>query len=1162
MAAHPERLLRHLRRLVIAPSSDPATDAGLLDRFVRCNDEDAFATLVARHGPMVFGVCRRVLRDAHQAEDVAQATFLVLASKARTIRRADALAAWLHRTAQHLALKSRRTDTCRRQREMRSYLASADTSQPDPLDELTVRELLAIFDEELQRLRTAYRLPLILCCLEGQTQEKAARQLGWSPGAVKGRLERGRAQLHRRLVKRGVSLSAVLVALEGLHGTSSALGMPPGFITATLLAAARFVATTRNTDATIAAGPLTLADEAVRRMAVAKTKIMLALLLTVGVAVAGVGALTRQGLAARQEEERQADEPQLRSGAVEQRKPVDAKQPARADRLADPLPVGALTRLGTLRWRVPGEVASIAFAPNGKVVAIASLPGGDPRNHGLYFFDAANGKLTQHIGLADTFFERIAFSPDGRRLACTCTVEADDRHKNTVQIWEWPDGRKIREFDGAGLQWLGWSADGEPLGIFLANGAVLLRKLAGNEHQFEAKDLPDHGRDLGRCAYAAGGKILAVPDERAIIHVWDTATGKERCALQAKGDYVRSVALTPDGRTVASLAWGPDISRTVQLWDVASGKVTHTVVVSRENQTAVAFTPDGKTLSTIGWLGVRFWDVATGRARGRTQGVDSFAPSVAFPADSNTLATTENYSGVIHLWDVATGTLKPAASGQTSPPYSVAFSPDGQRLASGGMDGTIFVWDLATGTSLARVHWGGWVRDCAFSADGALLFSCWTGDRLHFSDAATGRELHSVKLDDPDRPDTKQSGLRMDLSDNGKTLVAFSDYKSTKPGVRVSSEILVTGWDTITHKQLFRRKRERFDFGIAVSPDAKALAVHHGGGDPATKKMQGGSGREPLLLEDLATGEHLLSFPVVVGQTRPIRFSLDGRLLATNTSGPDGTGHTLRLWEVATAAEVLAFPTVLNSRVAFSPDSRVVAVTTPAQEILLWDLRRGKEVQRFTRYKADVTSLAFSPDGRRLVSGLSDSTLLVWDVAAVRHAAQPSGLDAEGAARAWADLASDARKAFAARGALAESPARALPLLKERLRPAPPTDVPRLRRLIADLDSDRFAARQEAQKGLEQMGDLAKGGLQRALAEKPSLEARQRIIALLEKLRSPVTRPETLQALRAVAVLEDIATPEARQLLETLARGELEARLTQQAKASFDRLAKRPTAKP
>jgi dipeptidyl aminopeptidase/acylaminoacyl peptidase len=268
------------------------------------------------------------------------------------------------------------------------------------------------------------------------------------------------------------------------------------------------------------------------------------------------------------------------------------------------------------------------------------------------------------------------------------------------------------------------------------------------------------------------------------------------------------------------------------------------------------------------------------------------------------------------------------------------------------------------------------------------------------------------------------------------------------------------------------------------------------------------------------------------------------------------------LWEVATAAEVLAFPTVLNSRVAFSPDSRVVAVTTPAQEILLWDLRRGKEVRRFARYEADVTSLAFSPDGRRLVSGLSDSTLLVWDVATFRHAGQPSGLDAEGAARAWADLASDARKAFAARGALAESPARALPLLKERLRPAPPTDVPRLRRLIADLDSDRFAARQEAQKGLEQMGDLAKGGLQRALAEKPSLEARQRIIALLEKLRSPVTRPETLQALRAVAVLEDIATPEARQLLETLARGELEARLTQQAKASFDRLAKRPTAKP
>src|SRR5437763_824110 len=141
MAAHPERILRHLRRLVPRPPSDPATDAGLLDAFVRRKDEDAFAALVARHGPMVLGVCRRVLRDAHKAEDAAQATFLVLARKADTIRRPETLAVWLHRTAHHLALKGRRADTARREREVRSALATPGPSPPDPLDELTVREL-------------------------------------------------------------------------------------------------------------------------------------------------------------------------------------------------------------------------------------------------------------------------------------------------------------------------------------------------------------------------------------------------------------------------------------------------------------------------------------------------------------------------------------------------------------------------------------------------------------------------------------------------------------------------------------------------------------------------------------------------------------------------------------------------------------------------------------------------------------------------------------------------------------------------------------------------------------------------------------------------------------------------------------------------------------
>jgi hypothetical protein len=203
---------------------------------------------------------------------------------------------------------------------------------------------------------------------------------------------------------------------------------------------------------------------------------------------------------------------------------------------------------------------------------------------------------------------------------------------------------------------------------------------------------------------------------------------------------------------------------------------------------------------------------------------------------------------------------------------------------------------------------------------------------------------------------------------------------------------------------------------------------------------------------------------------------------------------------------------------------------------------------------ADVGSVAFSPDGRRLVAGLYDTTILAWDLDPPPRV--KTVLDADGAAQAWADLAGEARKAFAARNALADAPQLALPLLKQRLRPAPPVDAQRIGQLIVDLGSDQFAVRQKAQRALEEVGELATGAYERTLAEKPALEVRQRIEGLQSKLRGPVTRPEKLQAFRAVAVLEDIASPEARQLLETLAKGEPEARLTREAQTTLRRLAR------
>ncbi|HEV3256397.1 MAG TPA: sigma-70 family RNA polymerase sigma factor [Gemmataceae bacterium] len=225
MVPSPERLLGHIRRLVTRPVADPVADAVLLGRFVAQRDEAAFAALVARHGRMVFGVCRRVLRDTHAADDAAQATFMVLARKAAAIQRRDGLAGWLHGVARRVALKAKVARGRRRLHETQALAPAPPDPHPDPLTELSVRELLGILDEEIQRLPVAYRLPVILCCLEGRTQEEVARQLGWTAGSVKGRLERGRARLHERLARLGLTLSAALAAGEVSKGVASA-GVP------------------------------------------------------------------------------------------------------------------------------------------------------------------------------------------------------------------------------------------------------------------------------------------------------------------------------------------------------------------------------------------------------------------------------------------------------------------------------------------------------------------------------------------------------------------------------------------------------------------------------------------------------------------------------------------------------------------------------------------------------------------------------------------------------------------------------------------------------------------------------------------------------------------------------------------------------------------------
>lgn len=267
-----EFFLQHIRKLVGAPEGDGATDRQLLRRFARQHDESAFVALVARHGPLVLGMCRRVLQNDDDASDAFQATFFVLAQKAASIRWRESVGSWLYEVALRVASKARAANF-RRQR-----VTSEAVMPLDPFSAAASRELQSLVDEELRRLPDKYRQPLVLCCLEDASRSEAARQLGWKEGTVAGRLARGRAMLQKRLMQRGVTLSATSLAAVL---TVNAAAAP--------VSVALMDTTVRAAQVVIAGGPAgaisgsvaALVEGMVKEMLVSKIKVVAAVFLSV-----------------------------------------------------------------------------------------------------------------------------------------------------------------------------------------------------------------------------------------------------------------------------------------------------------------------------------------------------------------------------------------------------------------------------------------------------------------------------------------------------------------------------------------------------------------------------------------------------------------------------------------------------------------------------------------------------------------------------------------------------------------------------------------------------------------------------------------------------------------------------------------------------------------